>query len=83
MPSKKIYVEEANKEVMKKIMTKDAMERFFRVKISSPVIASQLEAYFIQVYQTGQLAGKVNDNKLKDMLEVLTPKKREMKITRK
>ena len=82
VPNKKIHVEEANKEIMKKIMTKDALERFFRVKISSPVIASQLESYLIQVYQTGQLAGKINDTKLKEMLGVLTPKK-DYKIKRK
>ncbi len=63
-------------------MTKDALERMTRIKISSPVIASQLETYLIQAYQTGQLNGKINDNKLKQILEVLLPK-RETKIKRK
>ena len=81
--SKKIHIEEANKEVMKKIITKDAAERLSRVKISSPVIASQLEAYLLQVYQTGQLTEKVNDVKLKQILQILTPKKKQIKIKRK
>jgi len=80
--SKKIVVEAANKELMKKILTRDAMERLSRVKISSPVIATQLESYLVHVYQNGQLDGKINDNKLKQILEVLTPKK-ETKIKRK
>ncbi len=80
--SKKIPIEEANKEVLKKAMTKDALERLLRVKISSPIIAKQLESYLIHVYQTGQITDKVNDKKLKELLEVLNPKKN-IKIKRK
>jgi len=64
-------------------MTKDALERLYRVKISSPVIAKQLESYLIHIYQEGHLDGKINDKKLLQILEVLTPKKKEMKIKRK
>ena len=82
MVGKKIPMEEANKEVLKKAMTKDAIERLSRVKISSPVIATQLEAYLIHVYQTGQVTDKIDDKKLKELLEVLSPKK-DVKIKRK
>ena len=82
VPSKKIIIEEADKEIMKKIMTKDALQRLSRVKISSPVIAKQLEGYLIHVYQTGQVTEKINDKKLKQILEVLSPKK-DIKIKRK
>ena len=83
VPGKKIVVEAANKELMKKIMTKDALERLSRVKISSPVIATQLESYLIHVYQSGQITGKINDKKLKQILEVLVPQKPKTKIKRK
>lgn len=82
MPSKRIVMEEANKEVIKKIMTKDAIERMHRIKISSPIIASQLESYLIHVYQTGQLNGKITDDKLKQIAEILVPR-RDTKIKRK
>lgn len=82
VPSKRIAMEEANKEILKKIMTKDAIERLHRIKISSPIIASQLESYLIHVYQNGQLNGKITDEKLKQVAEILSPK-RETIIKRK
>ena len=73
-------MEKANKEIMKNIMTKSAAERLSRIKISSPVIATQLEAYLIHVYQNGQLTGKIDDKKIKQIVEVLRPQKKEVKI---
>ncbi|MBU3904526.1 MAG: DNA-binding protein [Nanoarchaeota archaeon] len=82
MVSKKIHMDGANKEVLKKAMTKDALERLSRLKISSPITATQLEAYIIHVYQTGQVTTKIDDEQLKQVLQVLNPKK-DVKIIRK
>ncbi len=64
------------REVLRKILTRDAFERLSRVKLVNPGIASQLEAYLIQAYQSGQLKGSIDDSKLKQILEVLTPEKK-------
>ncbi len=69
------------KEVLRKILTRDAFERLSRVKLVNPGIASQLETYLVKVYQSGQLKRPIDDNKLKSILEVLTPEKK-VKIKR-
>ncbi|MFH0929284.1 MAG: DNA-binding protein [Candidatus Aenigmatarchaeota archaeon] len=69
--------------VLIKVLDKEAMERLGRVKMANPVLSTQLELYLVQLYQSGQLKGKIDDKKLKQILSVLIPKKRKTKIKRK
>lgn len=75
--------EALKKETLRKILSKNAFERLGRIKLANPVLATQLEMYLFQVYQSGQLKGTINDRKLKQILSVLVPKKRKTKIKRK
>jgi len=75
--------ETLKKETLRKILTKNALERLGRIKLANPVLATQLELYLFQVYQSGQLKGAIDDKKLKQILSVLVPKKRKTKIKRK
>jgi programmed cell death protein 5 len=75
--------EALKKEILRKILTKNALERLGRIKLANPVLATQLELYLFQVYQSGQLKGSIDDRKLKQILSVLVPKKRKTKIKRK
>jgi len=74
--------EALKKEVLRKILTKEALERLGRVRIENPLVATQLEIYLFQLYQTGQIKETVDDKKLKKILSVLVPK-RKTKIKRK
>jgi programmed cell death protein 5 len=74
--------EALKKEVLRKILTKEALERLGRVRIANPIIATQLEIYLFQLHQSGQLNEIIDDDKLKQILKVLTPK-RKTKIRRK
>ena len=74
--------EAMKKEIMRKILTKEALERLGRVKLANPLLANQLEIYLFQVHQSGQLKETIDDDKLKQILSVLTPK-RKTKIRRK
>jgi len=74
--------EALKKEVLRKALTKEALERLGRVRIANPLIATQLEIYLLQLYQTGQLKETIDDKRLKQILTVLAPKKK-MKIKRK
>jgi len=69
-------MELTKKNILRKVLTKEAYERLSRVKLGNPVIASQLENYLVQVYQAGQLQETVDDNKLKEILDILTPRKK-------
>jgi programmed cell death protein 5 len=74
--------ESLKKETMRKILTKDALERIGRIRIVNPLVATQLEIYLFQLYQSGKLTETIDDKKLKQILEVLIPERR-MKIKRK
>ena len=75
--------EALKKEILRKILTKNALERLGRIKLANPVLATQLELYLFQIYQSGQLKGSIDDRKLKQILSVLVPKKRKTRIKRK
>ena len=70
------------KEVMRKVLTKEAIERLGRVRVAKPLIATQLEIYLFQLYQSGKLTETIDDKRLKQILEVLSPE-RKIKIKRK
>lgn len=70
------------KEILRKVLTKEALERLGRVRVANPVLATQLEIYLFQLYQTGKFTEIIDDKKLKQILEVLSPE-RKIKIKRK
>jgi programmed cell death protein 5 len=72
-------LEEMKKIVLKKILSKEAIERLGRIKLVKPELAAQLELYLIQLYQSGKLKGELSDEQLKLILENLSAK-REFKI---
>jgi programmed cell death protein 5 len=68
-------LEEMKKSVMKKILSKDAIERLGRIRVVKPDLAAQLELYLVQMYQAGKLKTEISDEQLKMILENLTAKK--------
>ena len=56
-------------------MTRGALQKMAKIKISSPVIATQLESYLLHVYQNGQLTDKVDEKKIKKIMDVLSVKR--------
>ena len=70
-------------EILGKMLTKGALERIGRVKMSNPIVATKLELYLLQLYQTGKFDGKIDDKKLKQIINVIIPPKRKTKIKRK
>lgn len=68
-------LEELKKMVMKKILSKEAIERLGRIRLVKPDLAAQLELYLVQLYQSGKLKSEISDEQLKMILESLTAKK--------
>lgn len=74
-------------EAMLKIITSQilepkARERLSNLKVVKPDVATQLEVYLAQLYQSGQLRSKITDDQLVMILRKLTERK-ETKIRRK
>jgi len=63
------------KTIVRKILTKDAIERLGRIKLVKPDLANQLELYLVQLYQSGEIKHIIDDNQLKQLLNLLTTKK--------
>jgi len=78
-PEQMKQIEEMKNFLMKKLLSKEAIERLGRIRLVKPELAAQLELYLIQLYQSGRLKGEVSDEQLKTILDVITTKK-EFKI---
>ena len=65
-------VEEMKKQVLSKVLSKEAFERLARVRAVNPELAGQADLYLLQVYQSGKLQGLVEDSQLKEVLKYLS-----------
>ena len=74
-------LEELKKQVLKKILSRHAVERMARIRMVKPQLAQQLELYLVQLYQTGKISSEITDAQLKQILETLSAKK-QFKIIR-
>jgi programmed cell death protein 5 len=80
-PEELVRLETLKKEILQKILTKEAKERLGRVKMVKPELVTQIEFYLIQLYQAGKIKTPITDNQLKEMLEKLSTEK-EFRIIR-
>jgi len=69
-------LEKLKKVVIRKILTKEAIERLGRIRLVKPQLATQLELYLLQAYQTGEIKTIIDDAKLKQILDALVKKKK-------
>lgn len=68
-------IEEMKKSVLTKVLTKEAYERLSRVRSVNPMLANQVDLYILQAYQSGRMTGPITDEKLKEILNLLSEKK--------
>jgi programmed cell death protein 5 len=68
-------LEQMKKLIMKKILSKEAIERLARLNLVKPEIANQLELYLLQLYQSGKITNEITDEQLKAILESVSSKK--------
>lgn len=75
-------LEEMKKQLLTKILTKEAFERLSRVRAVNPQLTAQVELYLLNIFQSGKLLQPITEEKLKEVLQSLTEKK-EFKVRRK
>ena len=75
-------IDQLKRELMGKILAKEAMERLGRVRVVNPQLAEQVETYLLTIYQQGKLSQLITDGKLRDILQ-LVGQKQDVRITRK
>lgn len=80
-PNELARLEALKKEILSKILTKEARERLGRVRVVKPELVAQIELYLIQLYEAGKIKTAITDAQLKEMLEKLASGK-EFRIIR-
>ncbi len=70
------------REVLRRLLTPEARERLGRIRLAKPDVAQAVEQQVIQLAASGRLRRQIDDETLRQILERLTPDKREIKITR-
>jgi programmed cell death protein 5 len=74
---------EAKKQaLMRQILTPEARERLTNLRMSRKELVEQLENQLIMLAQSGRLQSMIDDEKLKQLLVQMQPKKRETTIKR-
>ncbi len=68
-------VEEMKRQILSKMLSKEAFERLGRIRSVNQQLAGQVELYLIQIYQTGKIGEKITDEKMKEILKLLAEKK--------
>ena len=69
-------IEEMKRQVLGKILTKEAFERLSRVRMVNPNLAGQAELYLLQIYQAGKIKDRITDDKMKEVFKVLSEDKK-------
>ncbi len=77
---KKAETDARRKQIVGQILTPDARERLSRIELVNPEKARAVEESLIRLASSGQLAEKVNGERLKSMLEQAATTKKETKI---
>lgn len=73
---------EAQKQaVLRRIMLPEARDRLANVRLANPQQAAAVEAQIIRLYQSGRLQTMVSDPMLKEILQTMAPREREINIT--
>lgn len=68
--------------VLRIILSPEARQRLTNIRITRPEIAEQVELQLIQLYQSGRLRNQITDEQLKNMLQGLLGKSRDITIRR-
>lgn len=75
-------MEEALRQMRLHVLEPKARERLNNLKLVKPELATQLELYLAQLYQSGQMKGRITDEQMVSILKKISAKP-EFRIKRK
>jgi len=69
--------------ILRKILTKEAIERLGNLSLAYPDLAASVENQLIMLYQSGRIDREIDDETLKRLLQQVQPRSKDIRITRK
>lgn len=74
-PNERAQQDFLRKNIVKKILSRQADERLSRVRLVKPELAIQIETYLAELYRSGKITGEVSDEQMKMILEAVSQKR--------
>jgi programmed cell death protein 5 len=65
-------VELMKRTMMRKILSRGAIDRLSRIKMVKPDVAAQLELYLMDLYKSGKIKSEVSEEQMKMILETIS-----------
>ncbi|HKW43236.1 MAG TPA: DNA-binding protein [Thermoplasmata archaeon] len=75
-------VQAQRQQILRQILTPEARERLGRIELAYPELKESIENQLIQLAQSGRVQRAIDDATLRQILERVIPKKRDIKIER-
>ncbi len=70
-PNQLAKIEQLKKQILSRVLTRDAFERLARVRLANPELAGQAELYLMQIAQAGKLDRLVTEQQMREILQYL------------
>ena len=80
--SQRQQAEAQKKAILRQNLTDGARKRLNTVKMSKPQVGEQVEQQVIALARSGRLQGKIDEDKMKELLRELTPDSKSFDIKR-
>ncbi len=82
MEQQRQQAEAQRKAVLRQNLTDGARKRLNTVKMSKPDVGEQVEQQIVALAQSGRIQGKIDEEKMKQLLQELTPDSKSFDIQR-
>jgi programmed cell death protein 5 len=82
MEAQRQQAEAQRKAVLRQALTDGARKRLNTVKMSKPEHGDQIEQQIVALAQSGRIQGKIDEDKMKELLQELTPDSKSFDIHR-
>ncbi|MCI4371681.1 MAG: DNA-binding protein [Thermoplasmata archaeon] len=75
-------VQAQRQQILRQILTPEARERLGRIELAYPELKENIENQLISLAQSGRVQRQIDDATLRQILERVIPRKRDIKIER-